>query len=93
MLSIKAEREWFDPAMRSILAKTSPESVIDAFFFILLICRPRTIHASRSPKDSLDRPGRQEFEPCAFKYAQLTSRWASGAEWLASNDKGRRRLG
>jgi hypothetical protein len=44
---MKAEREWFDPAKRSILARTSPDSVIDVFSFILLICHPRRIHASR----------------------------------------------
>jgi len=44
---MKAEREWFDPAKRSILAKTSPDSVIDVFSFILLIYHPRRIHASR----------------------------------------------
>jgi hypothetical protein len=40
---MKAEREWFDPAKRSILAKTSPDSVIDVFSFILLIYHPRRI--------------------------------------------------
>jgi hypothetical protein len=44
---MKAEREWFDPAKRSILAKTSPDSVIDVFSFILLIHHPRTIQANR----------------------------------------------
>lgn len=43
---MKAEREWFDPAKRSILAKTSPDSVIDVFAFILLIYHPGGIHAS-----------------------------------------------
>jgi hypothetical protein len=43
---MKAEREWFDPAKRSILAKTSPDSVIDVFSFILLIYHPRRIYAS-----------------------------------------------
>jgi len=43
---MKAEREWFDPAKRSILAKTSPDSVIDVFAFILLIYHPGRIHAS-----------------------------------------------
>src|SRR5580704_17314770 len=42
---MKAEREWFDPAKRSILAKTSPDSVIDVFSFILLIYHSRRIHA------------------------------------------------
>lgn len=43
---MKAEREWLDPAKRSILAKTSPDSVIDVFSFILPIYHPRRIHAS-----------------------------------------------
>jgi hypothetical protein len=43
---MKAEREWFDPAKRSILAKTSPDSVIDVFSFILLIYHPRRILGS-----------------------------------------------
>ena len=43
---MKAEREWFDPAKRSILAKTSPDSVIEVFSFILLIYHPRRIYAS-----------------------------------------------
>lgn len=43
---MKADREWFDPAKRSILAKTSPDSVIDVFAFILLIYHPGRIHAS-----------------------------------------------
>lgn len=34
---MKAEREWLDPAKRSILAKTSLDSVIDVFSFILPI--------------------------------------------------------
>jgi len=34
---MKAEREWLDPAKRSILAKTPPDSVIDVFSFILPI--------------------------------------------------------
>jgi hypothetical protein len=42
---MKAEREWFDPAKRSILAKTSPDSVIDVFSFILLVCYPRRTYA------------------------------------------------
>jgi hypothetical protein len=42
---MKADREWFDPAKRSILAKTSPESVIDVFTFIPLIYHPGRIHA------------------------------------------------
>jgi hypothetical protein len=44
---MKAEREWRDPAKRSILAKTSLDSVIDVFSFILPIYHPRRIHASR----------------------------------------------
>ncbi len=34
---MNAERECFDPARRSIPAKTSPESVIEVFSFMLLI--------------------------------------------------------
>jgi hypothetical protein len=41
---MKAEREWFDPAKRSILAKTSPDSVIDVFSFILLVYYPGRIY-------------------------------------------------
>jgi hypothetical protein len=44
---MKAERERLDPAKRSILAKTSADSVIDVFSFILLIYHPSRIHASR----------------------------------------------
>ena len=36
-LSMKAERERLDPANRSILVKTSLDSVIDVFSFILLL--------------------------------------------------------
>ena len=43
---MKAEREWRDPAKRSILAKTSLDSVIDVFSFILPIYHPRRIYAS-----------------------------------------------
>jgi hypothetical protein len=42
---MKAEREGLDPAKRSILAKTSPDSVIDVFSFILPIYYARRIHA------------------------------------------------
>jgi hypothetical protein len=44
---MKAEREGLDPAKRSILAKTSPDSVIDVFSFILPIYYARRIHASK----------------------------------------------
>jgi len=44
---MKAEREWRDPAKRSILAKTSLDSVIDVFSFILPIYHPRRIYASQ----------------------------------------------
>ena len=54
---MKAEREWFDPAKRSILAKTSPDSVIDVFSFILLIYHPRRIYA---PAPSSFRSGSGE---------------------------------
>jgi hypothetical protein len=46
---MKAEREGLDPAKRSILAKTSPDSVIDVFSFILPIYYARRIHASKWP--------------------------------------------
>ena len=44
---MKAEREWRDPAKRSTLAKTSLDSVIDVFSFILPIYHPRRIYASQ----------------------------------------------
>ena len=34
---MKAERDCFEPAMRSMAARTSPESVIEVFSFILLL--------------------------------------------------------
>jgi hypothetical protein len=44
---MKAEREGLDPAKRSILAKTSADSVIDVFSFILPIYYARRIPASK----------------------------------------------
>jgi hypothetical protein len=44
---MKAEREGLDPAKRSILAKTSADSVIDVFSFILPTYYARRIHASK----------------------------------------------
>lgn len=35
---MKAERDCFDPARRSTLAKRSFDSVIEVFSFILLLC-------------------------------------------------------
>jgi hypothetical protein len=34
---MNAERDCFEPAMRSMAARTSPESVIEIFSFILLL--------------------------------------------------------
>ena len=38
--SMNADRDCFDPAIRSIAANTSPESVIDVFSFILPLYYP-----------------------------------------------------
>jgi hypothetical protein len=68
---MKAEREWLDPAKRSILAKTSPDSVIDVFSFILPIYYAGPIHANKVA------PARS----CGFALGTDPERWLSAAVW------------
>src|ERR1019366_2024651 len=61
-LSITAERECFDPARRSMPARTSRESVIDVLSFILLISYHETGHAGAEARLAMGGTAEQAAE-------------------------------
>jgi len=77
---MKAEREWRDPAKRSILAKTSLDSVIDVFSFILLIYHPRRIYASQGTSAELSR--QHSLEAKATRTAVVVANLITPHPWL-----------
>ena len=60
---MKADRDCFEPAMRSMAANTSPESVIDVFSFILLIYY-HLFHTNKPCHPEAKRSGVEG--PCVF---------------------------
>jgi hypothetical protein len=84
---MKAERDCFDPAMRSMAARTSPESVIEVFSFILLSYYPFSFRIdiwgtlTRSgplkPKNGLNGPLAPAQTPHAFQMSESNRLMAS----------------
>src|ERR1700685_2896966 len=76
--SMNAERECLEPAKRSTLAKTSVESVIEVFSFILLTSYHKTEGTRKAKRPGFgSKTGRFFLSSCLVKRSDLIDRGRS----------------